>query len=127
MHMSDYLEQRLIDETLRGVNFAAPANIYLALATSGDDSYFAEVTNAEYGRRSVNFYPQGATSGLTYNSNQLTYPEASGSWGTISLVGLYDAATNGNQLYWGPLTSNKVVASGNTFVVNVSGLSVQLF
>lgn len=126
MHMSNYLEHELIEGTLRGNTFSAPANVYLALATSGDDSFFAEVSAGEYGRRAVTFFPQQA-SGLTYNNAQVTFPEASGSWGTISRVGIYDAASAGNQLYWGPLTSNKVVASGNTFVVNVSGLSVQLF
>lgn len=128
MHMSNYLEHELIEGILRGNNFTAPANVYLALATSGDESYFAEVSAGEYARQAITFYPQ-QTSGLTANNAAITFPEATTSWGTISRVGLYDhsGTGSGNQLFWGPLTSNKSVPSGITFQVEVSGITVQLF
>lgn len=38
--------------------------------------------------------------GFTSNANTITFVQATGSWGTVTAFGLYDAVTSGNLLAW---------------------------
>lgn len=61
------------------------------------------------------------------NSVQITFPTASGgNWGTIVDVGIFDAATAGNLMYFGLLGAPQVVNNGNQFIMPVTtGLVIQ--
>jgi hypothetical protein len=59
------------------------------------------------------------TSGQTSNLAAVTYgaPTAAGSggvnWGSIQAIGIFDAVTGGNMLWWAPLASAKTVNAGD--------------
>jgi len=96
--------------------------VYVALFTSdpGDDNTGTEVSGGSYARQSVTFAaPSG---GATSNSGDITFPEATADWGTVSHVGIYDASTDGNLLFHGALTQAKAVYSGDQFIIKTGDL-----
>ncbi len=124
--MSNYLETALINGTLRATNFTAPTTIYVALYTSDptDADTGTEVSGGSYARQTVTF---GAPSnGVSTNSGAVTFPTASGLWGTVTHVGLRDASTSGNLLYYAPLTASKSIDTGDIFTIAAGNLSVTL-
>lgn len=124
--MSNYLENALINVTLRNTAFTAPSVVYLALYTSDptDADTGTEVSGGSYARQSITF---GAPSnGVTTNSADIIFPTATGSWGTIGWVGIRDALSGGNLLYHSPLDTSKTVTSGDVFRINTGNLSVTL-
>lgn len=124
--MSNYLENALINGTLRATTYTAPTTVYVGLYTSDpmDDNSGTEVSGGSYARTAVTF---GAPSdGVTLNSAAVEFPQATGSWGTVGWIGILDASTAGNLLYHSPLDVSKVIASGDIFKISTSSLSVTL-
>lgn len=124
--MSNYLENALINATLRNTAYTSPATVYLALYTSDptDADAGTEVTGNAYVRQSITF---GAPSnGVSTNSAAIEFPQATGSWGTVAYIGIRDASTNGNLLYHSPLVASKAIATGDVFRVAIGSLSVTL-
>ena len=124
--MSNYLENALINGTLRATNYTAPTTVYVALYTSDptDADTGTEVSGTSYARQAVTF---GAPSnGVTTNSAAVEFPQAGGSWGTVTHIGLRDALTTGNLLYHTPLDASKTIATGDVFRIATGSLSVTL-
>jgi len=124
--MSNYLENALINATLRATTFTSPATVYVGLYTSDptDANTGTECTGASYARKSMTF---GAPSnGVSTNSSAVEFDQATGSWGTITHFGILDALTSGNLLYHGALTSSKTIESGDVFKFASAAVSVTL-
>ena len=123
---SNYLENALINATLRNTAYTSPTTVYLALYTTDptDADTGTEVSGAAYARQSITF---GAPSdGVSTNSAAIEFPQAGGSWGTVAYIGIRDASTAGNLLYHSPLTASKTIATGDVFRVAAGSLSVTL-
>jgi len=113
--MTDYLENALANHVLRHVAYSSPAAVYVALFTvaPGETGGGTEVSGGGYARQAVTF---GAPSnGTVTNSADVTFPVATANWGTIVAFAIFDAATAGNMLIYGNLTSSKTVNSGDQF------------
>jgi hypothetical protein len=124
--ISNYLENALINVTLRGTSFTAVSTPYVALFTSDptDAGTGTEVSGGSYARTSVTM---GAPSnGVSINSADVTFPTATASWGTVGWIGIYDASTSGNLLYHTPLDASKVIDTGDVFKIASGNLSVTL-
>jgi hypothetical protein len=124
--MSNYLENALINATLRNTSYTSPATVYVGLYTSDptDANSGTEVSGSSYARTSVTF---GAPSnGVSTNSAAVEFPQASGSWGTVTHIGILDASTSGNLLYHTALDTSKTIASGDVFKISTGNLSVTL-
>jgi hypothetical protein len=124
--ISNYLENALVNATLRNTTYTSPTTVYLALYTSDptDADSGTECTGTAYARQSITF---GAPSnGVTTNSAAIEFPQAGGSWGTITHIGIRDALTTGNLLYHTPLDASKTIATGDVFRVAIGSLSVTL-
>jgi len=124
--LSNYLETKLIDHVLRNASYTSPATVYAALYTTdpGEDNSGTEVSGGDYARQSVTF---GApTDGVTKNSVEVTYPEATASWGTVSYTGILDANTGGNLLFYGGLDASKTVDTGDQFIFQIDELECSL-
>jgi hypothetical protein len=142
--MSDYLENRLIDHVFRGVSYVPPTGLYIALFTVNENdanSAGVEVTGGSYAR--VNVAPSAAnwaatnaagstvatssgTGGTTSNNAPIAFPTPTANWGTITGVGIYDAAVGGNLLWYGALTASQLVNSGNPYTFAAASLAVQI-
>ena len=119
MSYSDYLENELLDHWLGNSAYTAPATVYVGLSTADpldDGSGLAEPVGNGYARVSVTNnlteWP-AAVGGSKNNANDVTFPLATGSWGTITHFALFDAATGGNMLGSGALTSSRTVSDGD--------------
>jgi hypothetical protein len=123
---SNYLENALINATLRATTYTSPATVYVSLYTSDptDADSGTEVSGGSYARTSVTF---GAPSnGVSTNSADVTFPTATASWGTVSHIGIHDASTAGNLLFHTPLDTSKTIDSGDIFKITSGNLSVTL-
>ena len=134
---SDYLENKLIDFLFRGQSFANPV-IYVGLLTAAptDSSAGTEVSGGAYARvkaaagstQALTDWKstQGTdaastgTGGQTSNSAIVAFPSPTAAWGAVTHFGIYDAASGGSLLFFGTLTAQKTVNSGDaapTFAV----------
>lgn len=124
--MSNYLENALINVTLRATSYTAPTTVFLALYTTDptDADTGTECSGTNYVRQAVTF---GAPSnGASTNSAVIDFPQAGSAWGTITHIGIRDALTAGNLLYHTPLDASKTIANGDVFRVGSAQLSVTL-
>ena len=124
--MSNFLEDALINATLRNTSYTSPSVVYLGLYTSDptDADTGTEVSGGSYARQAITF---GAPSnGVTTNTAAIEFPQATGTWGTIGWIGIEDALTGGNLLYHSPLDASKTIASGDIFKIAIGSLSVTL-
>ena len=124
--MSNYLENALINVTLRNTAYTAPTTVYVALFTSDptDAGSGTELSGSSYARKSATF---GAPSnGASVTTADITFDQATGSWGTVTYIGIYDALTTGNLLYQTPLTTSKTIDTGDIFKIASGSLSVTL-
>ena len=124
--MSNYLENALINATLRNTSYTSPATVYVGLYTSDptDANTGTEVSGGSYARTSVTF--GSPSDGVTTNSAAVEFPQATGSWGTVGWIGILDASTSGNLLYHTPLDTSKTIDNGDIFKIAIGSLSVTL-
>ena len=123
---SNYLENALINAVLRNTTYTSPATVYVSLWTTDptDAGSGNEVSGGSYARTSVTF---GAPSnGVTSNNADVSFPQATASWGTVGWIGLNDASTGGNLLFHTPLDTSKTIDSGDIFKIAAGSLTVTL-
>lgn len=124
--MSNYLENALINATLRATTFTSPSVVYVGLYTTDptDANTGTEVSGGSYARQSVTF---GAPSnGVSTNSAAVEFPQCTSTWGTVSHIGILDASTSGNLYYHTALDSSKTIETGDVFKIAIGNLSVTL-
>lgn len=122
--MSDYLENEILDHILGTGSYTAPAAVYVGLSTGSfaDDNSGTELSGNGYARVAATF--SAAASGTTSNSAAIEFSAATGSWGTVSHFGIFDASTAGNLLIHGAFTASKVIASGDILKISAGDLDV---
>jgi len=125
--ISNYLENALINATLRNTAYTSPSVVYAGLFTSDptDAGSGTEVSGGSYARKAITF--AAPSNGVTTNSAAACeFDQATGSWGTITHFGIFDALSGGNLLYHGALTASKTIASGDVFKFPTSSVTVTL-
>jgi hypothetical protein len=125
MSFSNYLETEILDHVFGGNAYTAPSTLYVALytATPNDAGGGTELSGSGYTRKSAAFTTSGAT---TSNTGAVEYDTATGNWGTITHIGVFDAATSGNLLAYGALSSSKAVDTGDVFRIPAGDLDITL-
>jgi hypothetical protein len=129
---SDVLENAILNGMFKGSAFAAYApigTVYVSLhtATLNDDGTGTEVTGTGYYRGTV--VAAGwdvATGGTIQNASAINFGTAGAAWGTITNVGIWNAASAGTMLYAGTLTASAIVNINDTFQFAGSALKVAL-
>ena len=124
--MSTYLENALINATLRNTSYTSVATVYVGLHTADptDAGTGTEVSGGSYARTAVTF---GAPSdGVSTNSATVEFPQATANWGTVSHIGIWDASSTGNLLYHTALDTSKTIETGDIFKIASGSLSVTL-
>ena len=124
--MSNYLENALINGTLRATTFTAPATVYISLHTADptDAGSGTEVSGGSYIRQSATF--AAPSNGASASNADITFPQATGNWGTIGWIGIWDAQTTGNMLYHTALDASKAIDNGDIFKIASGSLTVTL-
>ena len=128
---SNYFENIIINHLLRGESYTPPSTLYVALFTSDateeeleNGTLTHEVSGNGYERQVVTF--SQATNGTSSNTNNVEFPEATGSWGTIKYCAIMDASTGGNILMWGQLTSQKTIDAGEILRFKAGDIVIQV-
>lgn len=127
--LSDYLENALANHVFRNVAYASPAAVYVALFTAVTDAEAGTGTEVvggvAYARQVITF---GApANGLMSNSGIITFPTATGNWGTITHAGIFDAAAAGNPLsIIKALAASKIINTSDIFRFPIGALTFQM-
>lgn len=123
---SNFLENELLDHLFTAGAYARPST-YVALYTAAptDAGGGTEVSGGSYARVQVTAW-DAASGGATANTNVITFPTATASWGTVVAFGILDAASAGNLLAWGDLSASKAVGSGDTIEFAAGALDITL-
>lgn len=149
---SNYLENELLDHILgEGARNYVPTTLFVALfadtgsgvaaalesgtsSTTGTANWgFYEITGGNYARVAVDFDAASSgsasnTSAVTFNQANANYDTAGGAGNTVTHVAIMDAGgtSGGNVLFYGALSVNKTVTTGDTFQINAGALTVSL-
>jgi len=127
-NMSNYLENALLNVTLNGTSLTAVNNPYISLHTADptEAGTGTEVTGGSYARVASGFNTASGTGGSVVTNTVATFPTATSGWGTVGWIGLWDAASTGNMLYYTALDASKTIDSGDIFKIDSGNLSVTL-
>jgi hypothetical protein len=109
MPSSNYLRGKVIDGSLRSINYTAPTTVFVSLHSSdptANATPATEVTGTWYTRQTVVFGAQ-SIAGQTANTNTITYNAVVNGPVTVTHFAVWDAQTLGNMLYFGPLAATK--------------------
>lgn len=126
--LSDYLEAKILNHVLRNTAFTSPGtSVYVSLHTADptDAGTGTEVTGTSYARVQVTAW-DAAASRATQNTNQIAWSAAGSNWGTVTHIGIWDASSTGNLLFYGELTTSKSVTTGATFSIAAGALDISL-
>jgi len=127
--ISDYLEGELLDHVLNGNTYTAPTSVYIALFTAApsDSGGGTECSGGAYERATVTGgFTISGTATRASNTSEIPFPTASGSWGTVTHVGIFDASTGGNLLFHGALTTSRSVVADDIFSFPADALGITL-
>ena len=138
--MTDYLENKLIDQLFRGQSAPTTSSLYLGLFTTApsDSAAGTEPSGNGYARVEIvsglstwagtqsagSTTTSSGSSGTTSNNGSITFPTPTDTWGTVTHFGIFDAATSGNMLFHGALTISKTINQDDTVAFPAGSLSV---
>ncbi len=116
--------------------FAVPATHYIALSTTtpaADGTGFTEPASnyarVTFTNNSTNWHPTGSQPGTGQrqsNAVAINFTQASGSWGVVTYVGIWDAASSGNLLAFQVLNASQTINIGDTLSFAIDALTVTL-
>ena len=134
---SNYLEEKIVESTLRGGTFPTITDTYVALFTAdpgetggsgevdagGTWTNYARIDAAGAGAISTGW--AASADGVTSNAQVITFPANNGVANVVvTHFAIFDAATGGNMLYHGSLAASKTLATGDVLSFNVGALQI---
>lgn len=135
---SDYLEEGILNHTLRGQSMSTPSTIYIALFTSNptDANSGAEVVDSSYLRQDAAkggsiasgwTAPTTSSDGkMSSNAKLIQFPPIADGSVTISHYGIFDSLTGGNLLYHAPFTVAKTLDINDVLSIDIGGIEIVL-
>ena len=139
---SNYLETALLNHIFKdngGSAYTPPANdsIFVSLHTGAPSENGTHGTSNEVTVGSTSYTRSNASGSLTFsvsgnaatNGQAIAFPQATANYNAaVTHIGIYDGGTPGagNLLFYGALTVNKTVTTGDTFQVNAGALTITL-
>lgn len=126
---TDFLEDKILDH-IRGKTSYTMPTVHVGLSTTTPTEAggnFTEPSGNAYARKTTAGADWTASStGLSANATSLAFPQATGSWGTVTHFGLFDASTAGNLLMWGALGTSKAIGNQDTASFAIGELDINL-
>jgi len=123
-----YAENKVLELLVGKTAFATPTT-YIGLFTGIPDEDGAGGTEASLGnyerKSTAGADWAAAAAGAITTANDLTFIEAAAAaWGLIVGIGIWDAASAGNMIFWMPLDDNKQVDIGDTFRLEAGEIDI---
>jgi len=124
--LSNHLENKFLDITLKGATAYNVATPYLALFSTDptDAGSGTECSWTNYARQSMSFGT--ISNGTVSSTGTIAFPAVVGANVTITHIGIYDASSTGNLLYHTPLDLAKTLSVDDVMSVASGGISVTL-
>lgn len=124
--LTDFLENELLDHVLRNSSYTPPSAVYLGLFTTAptDAGGGTEVSGSGYARQAITF-GSAASGGTISNTAAVAFTASGGNFGNVLAVGIFDALTTGNLLFWKAITS-VTINSGDTLNFPIGDIDVSL-
>ena len=113
--LSNFAEASLLDHLFNLAAYTQPT-IYIAVSTADptdNASGLTEPSGNNYSRITTSSSDWTRSVSTVENAVELAFPEATGSWGTITHVALMDALTAGNMIAHTNLTGGGVAIQAN--------------
>ena len=125
MSFSNTYETNVLTWTFTSNAVTRPTAWYLGLFTAapGEAGGGTEVSGNGYAREAVTFTVSG---NLATNSGAIEFAAATGTWGTITHVAVFDALTGGNQIAYAALSTSKAIDTGDILRVPAGDLDITL-
>lgn len=126
MSFSNTFETHVLQYVFTADSVTRPTAWYVGLFTADPTdtgSGATEITGNNYSRVSATFSVTGATA---TTSAAVEFAAATGSWGTISHIGIFDAASGGNLIAHSALSASKAIGTGDVFRIPTGDLDITL-
>lgn len=140
--LSDFFENKIVDEYFRAQAPTLNANIFVGLATAAcsDSAVGTEVATGSYARASyarslanwagtqaaASTTASTGTGGQTSNNVAIPFATPTAGWGTVTHFFLADAVTGGNLYVCQALTTSKTINTGDTVSFPIGSITVTL-
>lgn len=121
-NLTQYGQTLALNSLASGVPFGIP-NLWLALYTTAptDVSAGVEVTGGAYARLQIFFAGASGSPATTQSTNAVYFPggnppgtgTATADWGIVDSFAICDSMTLGNQIWWGNLSTNRTINTGD--------------
>lgn len=116
---NNFWEDEILDNYIGNAAYATPATFHFYASTTDPTdagSSKTEPSGNNYSRVAVtnnatNF--PAASGGTKSNGTAILYPEASGSWGSISHLGAISASSGGDHFFYGDITGGAVAVGAS--------------
>lgn len=127
MSLSNTFETRVLTWLFTGDAVTRPSAFYIALFTSNpaEDASGTEVSTSgtAYARQSATFTVSGNEA---TNSAAIEFPTATASYGTVTHIGVFDAASAGNLIAYAALTTSKAIDTGDVLRLPANDLDITM-
>ena len=124
MSTTSYIDGQLLAAALTKGTYTG-GNVYVALysvsPTSGSSG--TELSGNGYARPLATFTVSGTTAN---NSVSSSFAANGANWATAVAVGIVDASTSGNILFYQTLTPNQTLRNGDSLVFGANAISISL-
>lgn len=108
---------------------AIPSKYYIGLSSTEPTIAGGNVTepasNTGYGRVELTNLSE-PTNGVITNSATIDFDESTAAWGTMTHYVIYDAATDGNLLMYGRLSTSRTVEAATIMTIKAGSLSISV-
>lgn len=124
MPFSDYLDQKILEKAFLGQDFLV-AERWCSLHTADPGKTgVSEASGAPYARKAVTQFTTVDSTGNAKRIRNVALLLIQVLSGTYTHIGMWDAATGGNFLGGGPLSSPATVNDGDFVIVRENDLSI---
>ena len=119
------LANKLLNATVGNVAFSTPATAYISLYSTSPTtaSTGTEIVGNGYSRQSATF--SAAANAVTASNVAVTFGCTGNAWPALKAVGVMDASTAGNLMYYTPIT-NRNVAAGSTLTFDSGTITLTI-
>ena len=133
---SNYLENSVLNYWLgKSFTSTAPPTVYVALYNSTITDAWTSTSTGEcagstYARVAVTNSSTNwtnASTGTKENNSVIQFTTSAGAdWGTVKAFAILDTTStaSGNSLYWGDLTANQTISSGNVVQFSTGAITI---
>ena len=132
MAISNYLNNKLLDHTLKNTAYTSPTTVYIGLYTANDGSTGEPnftgtagntgVSGNGYSRQAVTF--GSSASGVIANTGTVTFTASGGDFGRVISSAISDASSAGNILFYDSFVVN--IVDGDSVVLAAGDISIGL-